>query len=638
MTPESESAGNVGVMIEMRVPRGTPGAFAVQMSTALPGGFQPDPDFAPVPMTPPAGHGMGLTPGGEETILVRGTVDPARIPDIEAQPNVVQVWRDTPIAPFAPGRASRRRTTATPQPAVLDGGSSLLQATPATGACGIPPCDCTFGNPAIGTLAEVATYLGVDKIWTQGFKGSGIRVGVVDGGITAIGRPVKQGEVARVLHVVGGWPGDWGTTAAGWDNHGNMTSTDVLGIAPDAEIYDLRISTAQTLSGVISNAIQAFQWAINQHRTNGTPQVLTNSWGIFQENWDPVYARNASHPFTRKVVEALDEGIIVLFSAGNCGAACPDGRCGADNGPGRDIWGANGHPRVMTVGAVNLKGQYVGYSSAGPAALDPSKPDFCSITHFAGYFPNVDPAYTSDGGTSAATPIAAGVVALLKQKGPNLTQDQLKDALKTTAKDIGPAGWDQYAGAGIINAQAAWDKLFGIKLKILDDHQTHPILDNVTLKFGDDQVSIKILDDQVTLKFSDDHKTYKGLDDQATLKFSDDQGTLKGLDDHLTLKTTDDVGALGAPGREPGALSEGAVPFALATPHHSMAWARLTTDQTQAQSYEAAIDQYEQTLDALEKTMLQLNSQLLTLDQEYRQILGQYDVLCEEYKRASAAS
>lgn len=29
--------------------------------------------------------------------------------------------------------------------------------------------------------------------------------------------------------------------------------------------------------------------------------------------------------------------------------------------------------------------QFVGYSSQGPAALDPDKPDFCSITHFTGF-------------------------------------------------------------------------------------------------------------------------------------------------------------------------------------------------------------------------------------------------------------
>jgi hypothetical protein len=227
-----------------------------------------------------------------------------------------------------------------------------------------------------------------------------------------------------------------------------MTSTDALGMAPDAHIYDLRISDSPTVPGLISNAIQAFQWAIDRHRRDGTPQVLSNSWGIFQQSWDPAYATDPNHPFTQKVVEALNEGILVLFAAGNCGDTCPDGRCGPDAGPGRDIWGANGHPLVMTVGAVNKDEQFVGYSSMGPGALDPHKPDFCSITHFRGYEP-------SDSGTSAATPILAGAVALIKQAHPAATQAQIKACLQSTAKDIGPAGWDQWSGAGIVRPHQA---------------------------------------------------------------------------------------------------------------------------------------------------------------------------------------
>ena len=210
-----------------------------------------------------------------------------------------------------------------------------------------------------------------------------------------IERPIKPGESgATIPRVIGGWPtASWGTTAAAWGDHGHMCATDVLGMAPNSQIYDLRISDGSA----VSDALQAFQWAINQHQANGTPQVLTNSWGMFQKAWDPDYCTNPNHPFTRKVVEAINEGILVLFAAGNCGGTCPDGRCATDTGPGKSIWGANSHPRVITVGAVNKNEQFVGYSSQGPGALDANKPDFCSITHFTGYF-------TSDSGTSAASP------------------------------------------------------------------------------------------------------------------------------------------------------------------------------------------------------------------------------------------
>jgi len=606
--PEKSQKKPVPVLVEMRVQRGTTAAFAVQLAAnAKTPGFMIDREFDAIPMQPSPDQAASLAESGEEVVIVRGTVDEDKIKDLEAQPNVVKVWRDTPIAPFTTRRAVEEKT-------------AHLMPTAPMGVCPIPPCDCSFGNPAIGAIASVATYLGVDKIWAAGIKGAGIRIGIVDGGITAIGRPVKPGEVAKVARVVDGWPGDWGTTAIAWGNHGNMTSTDALGMAPQAEIYDIRISSA-TLAGSISSALQGFQWAINRHKIDGTPQVLSNSWGIFQKTWDPVYAVDPNHPFTRKVVEALDEGILVLFAAGNCGQVCPDGRCGPDNGPGKSIWGANSHPRVITVGAVNVNEQWVGYSSQGPGALDPNKPDFCSITHFAGYFPTLDPAHPSDGGTSAATPICAGVVALLKQKKPALTQDQAKTALKSTAKDIGPAGWDQHSGAGIIRAKGAYDSL-APKLKFRDDHGT-----------------LKFTDDHVTLKFTDDGGTLKFADDGGTLKFADDGGKLKFRDD-VKVPARDIMPDPRGPRILPPISSAG-VPFILATPHHSMAWAYGAAEQAMqptAADYEAAIAQYEATLASMEQAIQETLRQAEALDVQYKQLVKEHQATVEEYTAMTGGS
>jgi serine protease AprX len=438
--------GRESVLVEVRIPAAQAASYALQLAAGLNvHSFQLDSSYEPIPITPSPDQAAQLAAAGEQTVIVRGTIETSKIPEIEAQANVVKVWRDTRIAPFGTLLQEEKRT-------------AYVLPLEGFGTCPIGTCDCSPGTPK-GTIADVANYLGVDQIWAAGRRGDGIVVGVVDGGNTAQGRPINSQDTSNpnwpgklIPRVIGGWPtADWGTTGVAWGWHGNMTATDVLGMAPNAQIYDIRISVGD-IDATISAAIAGYQWAINQHRANGTPHILTNSWGIFQENWDADYARNPNHPFTRKVVEALDEGILVLFAAGNCGGTCPDGRCGSDTGPGKSIWGANSHPRVMTVGAVNKNEQFVGYSSQGPGALDPQKPDFCSVTHFTGFF-------NSDSGTSAATPIAAGVVALLKQGNPSLTQDQAKSALKATAKDIGPAGWDQHSGAGIIRAKAAYDQV-----------------------------------------------------------------------------------------------------------------------------------------------------------------------------------
>jgi serine protease AprX len=440
------------VIVEMRVPMGTAIVSALSMASevSVPG-FQIDTSYNPIPLTPSssadAATAREVTAG--QVVIIRGTIVSDKFAELEAQPNVVKVWKDTPIAHFSVETLER---------AMEQKKMVKERVSTALGDCPIPPCDCDPRTPK-GAIADVASYLGVDQIWAAGYRGSGIVVGIVDGGITAQGR-VTGGTIPNVI---GGWPSDWGTVA-NWGGHGNMTSTDALGMAPDSRIYDIRISDGDA----ISNAISGFDWAIAQHRTDGTPQILSNSWGIFQETWDAVYARDPNHPFTRKVVEALNEGILVLFAAGNCGEACPDGRCGPDIGPGRSIWGANGHPLVITVGAVNKEELFVGYSSQGPAALDPNKPDFCSITHFTGFF-------NSDSGTSAATPIAAGVVALLKHVNPALTQDEVKAALKGTAKDIGPTGFDQHSGAGIIRAKAAFDRVAAGRLEVFARGTDHAL-------------------------------------------------------------------------------------------------------------------------------------------------------------------
>jgi subtilisin family serine protease len=394
---------------------------------------------------------MELEASKEEVVTVRGTIEKNKIKDLQNQENVVDVWLDTEIAPFGNQDVQEQQF--------------FIEPAMAPGDCPIPPCDCDQGTAACskGSVEDVARYLGVNQIWETGKRGQDIVIGIVDGGITAKGRPIKSADtnhtgtpncppswpMSLISRVIGGWPtNDWGTTGVAWCWHGNMTATDALGMAPQAKIYDIRISDGNA----ISNALAGFQWAMNQHRTDGTPHILSNSWGIFQESWDPTYARNPNHPFTRKVVEAINQGILVLFAAGNCGQTCPSGRCGNDVGPSKSIWGANGHPSVITVGAANIQGRLVGYSSQGPAALDSYKPDFCSISHFTGYF-------GCDTGTSAACPVAAGVVALLKQCKPTLTQDAAKKALKSTASNIGPHGWDQHSGSGIIQAKKAYDQL-----------------------------------------------------------------------------------------------------------------------------------------------------------------------------------
>ncbi|MFC1911037.1 S8 family serine peptidase, partial [Chloroflexota bacterium] len=55
-------------------------------------------------------------------------------------------------------------------------------------------------------------------------------------------------------------------------------------------------------------------------------------------------------------------------------------------------------------------------------------------------------------GTSMACPHVAGVAALILAKNPSLTPDQVRQALESTATDLGDPGWDEVYGWGLVTA------------------------------------------------------------------------------------------------------------------------------------------------------------------------------------------
>lgn len=415
------------VIIELRTKMGTGPVDSLKMASELKvEGLTIDKDYEPVPIEPAEEMVKTLESAGEEIVLIRGEIDEDMEDQLRTQPKVVNVWTDARIEPFGPVEIS-------PFP--------FESAGPCT------PYDCD-PRTAKGDIGDVARYLGCDQIWAEGYRGEGIVIGICDTGCDK-----------NVLPVTGGWspnpffpPGTHLPVSGGW--HGTMCGTDAVGMCSQAKIYDIGLlkSMAPDIAGFLSDAITGFQWAIDHYKQDNTPQILSNSWGMYQKSFAPDYAENANHPFTRKVVEAIKIGIIVTFAAGNCGALCPSKSCESDNGPGKSIWGANGHPEVITVGAANTNEEWIGYSSQGPAALDPQKPDFCSISHFKGYT-------ACDNGTSAANPVCAGVIGLLKCAKSDLTQAEAKSVLQETAKNICDPGWDADSGSGIIQAKKAFDKV-----------------------------------------------------------------------------------------------------------------------------------------------------------------------------------
>ncbi|MGA8030220.1 MAG: S8 family serine peptidase [Bryobacteraceae bacterium] len=241
-----------------------------------------------------------------------------------------------------------------------------------------------------------------------------------------------------------------------------MVAFDTLLGAPDAVLLDYALlqAAADTWSSFLSDALAAFADLISMLQREPGPLVVNNSWGLFDRSTDaPIgspenYSANPNHPFNQIVGSLVAAGADVLFAAGNCGEDCPDGRCGeGDTGRGASIHGANSHASVLTIAAVTVDKGRLGYSSQGPGGLTDKKPDVAAYSHFAG-----SGVYKADGGTSAACPVAAGVVAALRQAAPNLSPAELKGIIQKGADLLGLA-WDYDTGYGVINAERAWSLL-----------------------------------------------------------------------------------------------------------------------------------------------------------------------------------
>jgi hypothetical protein len=209
------------------------------------------------------------------------------------------------------------------------------------------------------------------------------------------------------------------------------------------------------MEGFLSDAVKAYGNLLELIASSGggsMPLVVNNSWGMYHPSWDfPVghpgnYSDNPEHPFNIIVESLEDAGADILFAAGNCGTECPDDRClGFIDRP---IYGANSHPSVLCVAGVTLNKVRLGYSSKGPGRLDLNKPDICAYSHFLG-----SEVYTADGGTSAACPVAAGVIAAVRSvhSPTEVTPAQLRNMLRRSCEDLSLAGFDYGHGYGLIN-------------------------------------------------------------------------------------------------------------------------------------------------------------------------------------------
>jgi len=229
------------------------------------------------------------------------------------------------------------------------------------------------------------------------------------------------------------------------------------GSAPDASLIGVKVLD-KTGSGSLETIMQGIDWCIayNEEHTDEPIDIISMSLGAPAQR----YPNENADPMVKMVEKAWDAGIVVCVAAGNEG---PD--TGTISSPGIS-------DKVITVGALDDNNTafrnddiIASFSSRGPTSYDITKPDITvpgvniiSLRSPDSYLDRtqkssrVSTQYFSLSGTSMATPICAGIAALIKQHRPNATPDQVKEWIKGGA-DLWTDKDPNIYGAGYINAE-----------------------------------------------------------------------------------------------------------------------------------------------------------------------------------------
>ncbi|WP_326793418.1 S8 family serine peptidase (plasmid) [Streptomyces sp. NBC_00841] len=288
------------------------------------------------------------------------------------------------------------------------------------------------------TLERSTKQIGADLAWAAGYDGKGTKVAVLDTGADAE-HPDLKGRIVASKNftdskTVGDRQGHGTHTISTVGGSGAASDGKKKGVAPGAELLNGKVLNDYG-SGATSWIIAGMQWAVDNKA-----DVVSMSLG-YSEIGD------CSDPASMAAEElAKNSGALFVIAAGNMGSAS-----NTVSAPGCA-------PSVLTVGAVDRDDSTAWFSSRGPVAVTHTlKPEISApgvaISAAAAGGRGVY-AYQSMSGTSMATPHVAGAAAIVKQRHPDWTPQQIKAALVSSAR-TGIPGDVRETGGGRLDVNAA---------------------------------------------------------------------------------------------------------------------------------------------------------------------------------------
>jgi serine protease AprX len=325
-------------------------------------------------------------------------------------------------------------------------------------------------NPATDgySMYNLTAQMGAQAWWNAGYTGKSIDVAVIDTGVAPVqglntaGKVVygpdlsleSQSRSLRNLDTNG-----HGTFMAGLiaghdpgltAPYANAPASAYRGIAPDSRIVSLKVATAD--GGVdVSQVIAAIDWVVQHaHDPGFNIRVISLSYGT--NSTQP----SGADPLAYAAEQAWKHGIVVVAAAGNTGYQKKSTVGIADPAYDPYVIGVGGYDTAGTAAVADDK---VGAYTAFTAHCSCKNPDFAApgshlqgLRVVGGYIDQnhpegvIDTRYFRGTGTSEATAITAGVVALILQKYPNLTPDQVKQFIATNGVLISKGSKGQGSG------------------------------------------------------------------------------------------------------------------------------------------------------------------------------------------------
>ncbi|MBI4786461.1 MAG: S8 family peptidase [Chloroflexi bacterium] len=316
----------------------------------------------------------------------------------------------------------------------------------------------------MGTPAAQSIYtqlVRAPEVWAQGITGQGIGVAVIDSGVASANDLVLPnsrviGSVDLTATPGSGDPGGHGTHVAGIvAGNGSDSAQGWMGIAPGANIVNVRVIGREGTTNV-STVIRGIEWAVVNRRTYNIRVINMSLGGQATSSY-------RTDPMVAAVEIAWHSGIVVVMAAGNSGPTA-----GSIVTPATDPYG-------IAVGALDDNGTLTTlddtipwFSSRGPTPDGVVKPDLVapgrkivSLRSVSSFLDNALPdrrtgnSYFRLTGTSMSSPVVAGTVALMLQKNPALTPNQVKNSLKVTARPAESVLDVNAKGAGLVDAYGA---------------------------------------------------------------------------------------------------------------------------------------------------------------------------------------